>query len=381
MEEAKRTEQIKKGEIDILELKPHPRNTEFFDDMVDEKWQEFLESVKTSGIIEPIIITQNNVIVSGHQRVRACKELGLSEIKFEKRFYADEDHILKDLLETNLRQRGEIGGSGIKQSRRFNELERLYGIKQGNNQHSANGTNLTQEQLAEQQGVDLTTYKRIKSLSSLPQEIQDMVETGNITVSAASRIIAKLSKEDREELSKSLSVDQKYAQKDIQKLVDEIEKKNADIEANEQRIRELESALENQNPEIQIVDHTDYKRITELEYENEQLKDAALTVLADREKLEEDYRIKVNENIDLRARVDNLVEQIPPKPIDDQLKKDAIFFCSRCDTFIKAVGGYAYIADRIDALPEPERTMYAKSISAMCAWSQNIANVIFKEEE
>lgn len=33
-------------QININELKPHPRNNEFFDDMTNEKWNEFLESVK-----------------------------------------------------------------------------------------------------------------------------------------------------------------------------------------------------------------------------------------------------------------------------------------------------------------------------------------------
>lgn len=83
----------------IEELIPHKRNSEFFDDMTGEKWQEFLESIKTSGVIESIVITQDKVIVSGHQRVRACKELGITEIMTEMRSYDSEDKIIKDLLE------------------------------------------------------------------------------------------------------------------------------------------------------------------------------------------------------------------------------------------------------------------------------------------
>lgn len=101
-------------QIKISELSPHPRNTEFFDDMSGEKWQEFLESIKTSGVIEPIVITQEKIIVSGHQRVRACKELGITEILADVRVYESEDKVLKDLLETNIRQRGNVGGSAKK---------------------------------------------------------------------------------------------------------------------------------------------------------------------------------------------------------------------------------------------------------------------------
>ena len=86
----------------IEELKPHPRNSEFFDDMSGDKWKEFLESIRTSGVIEPIVITQDKVIVSGHQRVRACKELGITEIMTEARIYDNNDDVLKDVLLSNL---------------------------------------------------------------------------------------------------------------------------------------------------------------------------------------------------------------------------------------------------------------------------------------
>ena len=115
--------------------------------------------------------------------------------------YEDEDKIIKDLLETNIRQRGDIGGSSIKLGRRIKELERIYGIKQGNNQHnedSANGTKLTEKELAAQLGIGLDTLKRAKSLTNLSPEIQQLIEQGNISASTAARVIgSKLSKEEQ----------------------------------------------------------------------------------------------------------------------------------------------------------------------------------------
>ena len=40
----------------------------------------------------------------------------------EIKTYKDEDSIIKDLLETNIRQRGDIGGSAKKVGRRIKEL-------------------------------------------------------------------------------------------------------------------------------------------------------------------------------------------------------------------------------------------------------------------
>ena len=92
--------------LKISELTPHPRNDYYFDDITGESWKEFLTSIETSGVIEPVVINQNKVIISGHQRVRACKELGVTEVLTEMRQYESEDAVLKDLIETNIRQRG-----------------------------------------------------------------------------------------------------------------------------------------------------------------------------------------------------------------------------------------------------------------------------------
>ena len=126
-------------QININDLKPHPRNNEFFDDMTGEKWKEFLESIKIRGVIEPIVITPDKIIVSGHQRVRACKELGIKTVMCDVHTYNNEDEILQDLLETNIRQRGDVGGSAKKVGLRIRELERIYGIRDGsNNPHGIN---------------------------------------------------------------------------------------------------------------------------------------------------------------------------------------------------------------------------------------------------
>lgn len=111
------------------------------------------------------------------------------------RSYNSDDKVIKDLLETNIRQRGEIGGSTVKLGRRIKELERIYGIHNGGNRSSSTngGTEIhTQEDLLKQLGIDKESYRRAKSLTTLPPEIQELVEQGNISSSTASRLIARL---------------------------------------------------------------------------------------------------------------------------------------------------------------------------------------------
>ena len=177
-------------EINVSELKPHPKNDYFFDDMTGQKWKEFLDSVKTSGIIEPIVITQDKVVVSGHQRLRACKELNIEKVNCELHLYDNEDQIIKDLLETNLRQRGDISSSSLKMGRIICELERIYGIKNGGDRKS-DTTMLdvkTQKDVSNEIGIDnMETYRNYKKLTTLIPELQEMVDTGSLTTSVADR--------------------------------------------------------------------------------------------------------------------------------------------------------------------------------------------------
>lgn len=129
------------------------------------------------GNIEPIIITQDKVIVSGHQRVRVFKELKIPTIEAEIRIYKSEDDVLLDLLESNIRRRGEIGGSAKKVGKRIKELERLYGIQNGSNSFQGNQYEVvtnkseapkkTQEQLAAQMGISVDTLQNYKMLADM----------------------------------------------------------------------------------------------------------------------------------------------------------------------------------------------------------------------
>lgn len=143
-----------------------------------------------AGNIEPIIITQDKVIVSGHQRVRAFKELGISAIESEIRIYNSDDEILLDLLESNIRRRGEVGGSAKKVGKRIKELERLYGIEFGNNQYSLpNNSVSAQSDLAAQMGMSVDTLQNYKMLADMIPEIDDLVQTGIVMPTTALAII------------------------------------------------------------------------------------------------------------------------------------------------------------------------------------------------
>lgn len=300
----KRKEMIMQ-QININELKEHPRNTEFFDDMSGDKWKEFLDSVRSRGIIEPIVITHGKVIVSGHQRVRACKELGITSVMCDVHTYNSEDEILQDLLETNVRQRGDVGGSAKKVGLRIKELERIYGIKKGGmhgNQYCEAKPNISalaisQSYIAKQMNMSLDTLQNYKLLAEMIPELEDLLDTGVVTKTTALAIMKNLSSTEQEELISSLDTTKKITQKQMQQYIDKIKQ------------------LESRNPEVKVVekekiiDKTDYsleKKYTELQNENKMLKASNKSLEIAKsisENLANDYKSQSDEYMEVKQKL------------------------------------------------------------------------------
>lgn len=337
-------------QINVNELKAHPRNNEFFDDMSGENWEAFLESVKSSGIIEPIVITGDKYIVSGHQRVRACKELGIDTICAEtKPYYLDDnyDAVLKDLIETNIRQRGIGNTNQKKMGLCIKELDRIYGIRDGSagkvskNLESNNFTPKTEDELLSSLGLGITrqTIQNYKRLTEMIPELEELVDTGIVTNTTALAMMKNLSPQEQEELISSLDTTKRITQKEMQKYIDEIRSlkdnppKPADYDSTK---RQLE----------------DYKK----DYSN----------------LHSQFEDKVKELQDLRKQIENIKKEDTSEQYAKKLQNSVLTFCAKISTFIEQVGGYVWLTDQINEIPELERKGYIKAVHAIKSWADTM---------
>ena len=270
--------------LKVKDLKPHPKNEYFFDDMTGQKYEEFRESIRTSGVIEPLIVTQDMVIVSGHQRRRGCIDEGIETVMCDVRYYADkdgrskEDWILKDLIETNVRQRGEIGGSELKAIHRVDELRRIYGVQNGGdrgNQYTggkvavgtmsqlANSPQTTEE-VCTAAGIDYESYRKFKSLADLNPDWQELLEAGNVSASVASRIIAKLPSDKQTELLESLPDDakQRLTASEAKRYIDMLEQQQKEYD---KQIAEMKQQARKDIAELNDDNDAKAQRVIELE--------------------------------------------------------------------------------------------------------------------
>lgn len=98
------------------------------------------------------------------------------------------------VIETNIRQRGDVGGSVKKVGKRIKELERIYGVREGSANEKGNNRigqpnnsvhQSTQSDIAAQMGILLDTLQNYKMMADMIPELEDLMDTGIVTKTTA----------------------------------------------------------------------------------------------------------------------------------------------------------------------------------------------------
>jgi len=105
--------------IDPNNLKNNLLNIELYGDSPDHK---FVELVRDNGVIEPIVITQENQIISGHRRNQAAKICGLKEVPVTIVDVTDELEIQRLLILFN-EQREKTTEQRAREFKKLKEIE------------------------------------------------------------------------------------------------------------------------------------------------------------------------------------------------------------------------------------------------------------------
>lgn len=119
------------GEGDDIErrspdaLTPHPENEQIYGDrkLDGEADAGFIESVREKGVLTPIIIDQDDCIISGHRRVEAAKAVGLETVPVTTREFDSELERLEQLIELN-RQREKTVSQKLHEAETLERIER-----------------------------------------------------------------------------------------------------------------------------------------------------------------------------------------------------------------------------------------------------------------
>lgn len=140
-----------------------------------EALHELAESIRTYGVVQPILITpvgNRFMIVAGERRWRAARMAGLVEIPA----------IIKKFTPAQI---AEIAIIENLQRADLNEMELAQGIKKLMDEHK-----LTQEKVAERLSKPRSTIANTLRLLSLPSEVQQFIANKQLTAGHAIRLLS-----------------------------------------------------------------------------------------------------------------------------------------------------------------------------------------------
>lgn len=159
--------------LKILDIKPNrfqPRRI-----FREGQLAELMNSIREKGVIQPVIVRrsgQGYELIAGERRLRASQKLGLEKIPALIRQANDQESLEIAIIE-NL-QREDL--NPMEEARGYQDLARKFG--------------LTQEQVSQKVGRDRSTVANSLRLLTLPDEIQQMLESGRLTAGHARSLLA-----------------------------------------------------------------------------------------------------------------------------------------------------------------------------------------------
>ena len=234
-------------------LKPHPKNSDYFSDPTPEKYEEIKRSIAAEGIRDPLKVTPDYTVISGHVRLKIAQELGLTHVPVE---IWDVDPERAEYLMIADNEERRYCQDPVKKAKRAEFLKQYWGIRRGGsgaNQYAGKNSEVLKEKnsplktlddVAKAVGEEVGNLKKLLKLNDLIAPLQDLVSRGRLAQTAAYSLAFLPPEEQRRLLDVlgesgvcGLSVQEA---RELRRQLDAERRRVADVEA---RLRDLEHQL------------------------------------------------------------------------------------------------------------------------------------------
>jgi ParB family chromosome partitioning protein len=171
----------------IATLRDHPRQAEMFGDVDEEELKALAESMRKRGQRDSVEITPDGTVIAGHQRVRAAKLLGWTEIDAVVRHdlaAGGETAIEEHFIEDNFVRRQLSPLARAKCIKRLMELEA--GREAG--RFGFGKKEELKKRIAARMGLSARSVSRYLLLLDAPAAVQRVFDRGLITLIVAGKV-------------------------------------------------------------------------------------------------------------------------------------------------------------------------------------------------
>lgn len=345
--------------------------------------QELADDIKANGLINPIVVNEENVLLAGERRLEAVKLLGWTEVPVTVMQTRDEEHELNIEISENEVRKEFSRAERAECMRRTLEAEKAKAKeRQGERTSVRNQTEVQRADTAtaKEFGIGKDTLRKELAISDHqdllePEDFADWDE-GRLSTNKAYQKLEEKLKEAQEETDKvklELSEERVRGIKTRKQLEDELadlrekSKKQADHQTEYAgnlafRISELETALaEAKAKEPQVIEKIpeDYEKLKQKNLEQ----DRELGQMSQ----------KINEE---RKKVRELTELLGRDELLQDAERDVSAFTNATNSYIRQYGGHVWAFEQLEKISEVTRAEFIKSIKTLDAFAQQmIANL------
>jgi ParB-like chromosome segregation protein Spo0J len=183
---------------DLDGLTAHPMQSALFRPLSDKEHARLVEDIRAHGLLQPIEVTADGTIIDGHERVRAARAIGLTEIPVRVRDdLADQTAIDRRHAEANLNRRQldplDRARLAVHLFQLENGRKKIRGIEQVE----------LRDRVGAALGMGGRNAQRYLNLARAPLEVQSAYSEGKISLTTASRV-CQLPHDAQESLAQEL---------------------------------------------------------------------------------------------------------------------------------------------------------------------------------
>jgi ParB family chromosome partitioning protein len=174
--------------VDVKELRVDPRNRELFDLMDQHEIDLLAQSIKDHGLINPITITADNLIIAGEQRYRAARQVGFEQVpvivrKPKDDLELEELRIDENLLRRNLPQ--YVYGKAFRRKVEIELVRQAQETKDVGDFQSENAEAPIIQRVASKARVGVTTGYRAYAIGNLIAELGELLDENKMSQETA----------------------------------------------------------------------------------------------------------------------------------------------------------------------------------------------------
>ena len=171
--------------MDLDKIQPNPLNEQIYG-YNEKEHKELVKSIELNGLLEPLTITRDNLLVSGHRRYKVIREIGWEDVDCRLREFDNVSIALVKLNKSRIKTKTELLNEALILQTEYSKM-----IKKGRpkNGEKREGKNWSILNVSEKLNIGATNLKKLMSVKKYDESLLEKIDLGLLSIGKAYSIV------------------------------------------------------------------------------------------------------------------------------------------------------------------------------------------------